>query len=427
MNTTRMSAAGGALPGNLSAPPSGLKTKQAMVLLGAGLGMGGGFAALYFSTLSLFLKPLAQQFGWGRGQTSAATALAMAGMAVGAVLVGRLIDRLGAAYVIACSAIGMAVLTGLMSILTGNAAFASVLCFCIGLVGAGTTPIGYLSVLPRWFDRRLGLALGAAMVGLGLGTVVFPMVAHQAIASFGWRVAYVLLAGVSLTVSVAAWLMIFYADRRAVGYTHPVAQSLAAEGFTLREAMATPRYWLLVAVLFAASAAGLGMAIHGAALLTDRGVSAQAAAQIAALSGLGVMLGRLFAGSLMDSWSAPPVGAGSFLLGALGVVLYGHGPVDSIPVLSVAGVLAGFAIGAEGDLMPYAVRRYFGPKAFGAIFGTLFGVYALGGLLGPVMFGMAFDRTGSYQGVLMVAAAACVFSAIGCLFLGRERFAHRVG
>lgn len=424
MNTTRMTGAGGALPGDLSTPHTGQKARQARVLLGAGLGMGGGFAALYFSTLSLFLKPLAQEFGWGRGQASAATALAMAGMAVGAVLVGRLIDRLGAAYVIACSAIGMAVLTGFMSFLTGNAAIAGVLCFFIGLVGAGTTPIGYLSVLPRWFDRRLGLALGAAMVGLGLGTIVFPMVAHQAIASFGWRGAYVLLAGASLALSVVAWLLIFSADRGGAAPVSQAIQSVAGGGLSLREAMATPRYWLLVVVLFAASAAGLGMAVHGAALLTDRGVSAQAAAQIAALSGLGVMLGRLFAGSLMDSWSAPPVGAGSFLLGAVGVVLYGHGPVDSIPVLSLAGVLAGFAIGAEGDLMPYAVRRYFGPKAFGAIFGTLFGVYALGGLIGPVMFGVAFDRMGNYQGVLTVAAVACAFSAIGCLLLGRERFAH---
>ncbi len=429
MELSRTATAGFAARPGWGATSSRLRRRQAVILVGAALGMGGGFAALYFSTLSLFLKPIALEFSWGRGQTAAATVLAMAGMAVGAVLMGRLIDRLGAARVVAVSALGMAALTAALSGLPGNPWAMGGLCFAIGLIGAGTTPLGYLAVFPRWFDRRLGLALGTAMVGLGLGlgTVVFPILAQQAIDAYGWRDAYVMLAVVSLLLSVLAWVLMFVcAGSPPEPAEHPRAdRSRSSEGLTLGQAVRSLRYWNLVLILFLASAAGLGLAVHGTALLTDRGIHFEAAAQVAALAGLGVMLGRMVSGFLMDVWTAPPVGAVSFLLGALGMALYAHGPLTSPWVLAAAGMLGGFAIGAEGDLIPYAVRRYFGARSFASIYGTLFGVYALGGLLGPIVFGIAFDRTGSYKGVLNVAIVACGLAALGALLLGRERYSQR--
>jgi len=397
--------------------------RQARVLVGAALGMAGGFAALYFGTMAVFLKPLAQEFGWDRGPTAAATALAMAGMAVGALIVGRLIDRWGAARVILLSAVLMSALMAMMSRQSGNPWATGALCFFIGVTGTGTTPLGYLSVLPRWFDRRLGLALGAAMVGLGLGTMVFPVMAQQFITNMGWRTAYVVLAAISLVLSLLAWCLVFAGGREGAvtALAGPVAHA-EQEGLTLGQAARTGRYWLLLVIVFLVSAAGLGMAVHGLAHLTDRGMNAQAAAQIGGMAGLGVVLGRLLAGGLMDRWSAPPVGAGSFALGALGIALYAYGSPHSMPTMMAAGFLAALCIGAEGDFIPYTVRIYFGARSFGAIFGTLFGVYALGGLLGPIAFGIVFDRQGSYQNALNAASAACVLAALACAMLGRGRY-----
>jgi predicted MFS family arabinose efflux permease len=426
MNQTRSGGLGEAMPTVPNDVHLSHKSRQTLVVAGAGLGMGGGFAALYFSTMALFLKPIATEFGWGRAQTSAATMLAMVGMAVGAMVVGRLIDRFGAPRMIALSAIAMSLLTASLSLLPGSPAVMGTLCFLIGLVGVATTPLGYLSVLPRWFDVRLGFALGAAMVGLGLGTIVFPVMAQKWILALGWRDAYVALAATSLLISMVAWGMVFSMRAPAVeaAVSRSRGQDDGAEGVTLRQAVRSARYWLIAVVLFVASAAGLGVAVHGAALLTDRGLSPEGAAQVAALSGLGVMLGRLAAGALMDAMSAPPVGAASFLLGATGIAIYAYGPAGHLAILSLAGVLAGFAIGAEGDLIPFAVRRYFGTRAFSAIYGTLFGVYALGGVVGPVVFGIAFDRTGGYRGILTAAAIGCVLAAIGALGFGPDRYRH---
>jgi predicted MFS family arabinose efflux permease len=394
------------------------------IVAGAGLGMGGGFAASYFSTLSLFLKPLTAEFGWGRAETAASTALAMVGLAFGSLVVGRLVDRFGALRVIAISAAAMAALIASLATLSGHPLVLALLSFAIGLVGVGTTPAGYLPVLARGFDRRLGLALGSAMVGLGAGAVVMPLVGQRLIADHGWRGAYVGLAACSLAMAALAMMLLRLGAETGPSMRMPAGDA-AAEGDTFREAARTPRFWALVAILFVVSAAGLGAGVHIAALLTDRGLSAAQAAQIVALTGAGMTLGRLVAGALLDLVPARWLGAIAFALGGVGLATLASGATTSLAALATGALLTGFAIGAEGDFIPYCVRRYFGVRAFGAIFGALFGVYALGGVAGPVAFGLAFDRLGSYGAVYAAAAAACMCAAVFTAGLGRYRFASR--
>lgn len=399
------------------------RARKASVVFAAALGMGGGFAALYFSTLPIFLKPLASEFGWGRAQTAAATVAAMLGMAVGAVLVGRWIDKFGAAKVIAASIVTMAAMTAALSLQQGSLALLGLMSFTVGLLGVATTPLGYLSVFPRWFDGRLGLAMGLAMVGLGLGTVSFPVVAQRLMSAWGWRGAYVGLAVLAFALGGLAWAMLF--GPRDARSAEPAGQTTSAhavvDGSTAAEALRSGRYWLLAVVVFLVSAAGLGGAVHGAAMFTDRGMSAELAAKAVALSGLGVVLGRLITGALLDILSVGRAGGLSFLLGAAGLALVAWAPDGSHVILVIGAFLGGLAIGAEGDFIPFAVRRYFGLRAFGAIYGTLFGVYALGGMVGPILFGLSFDRLGSYGPAYSLAAVLCAGAALATMALGSRR------
>ena len=71
--------------------------------------------------------------------------------------------------------------------------------------------------------------------------------------------------------------------------------------------------------------------------------------------------------------------------------------------------------------MAFLVARYFGMKSYGAVYGTLYGFFALGAGIGPVVFGRAFDATGSYDGPLIVSAFMLVAGAALLLTLGRYR------
>jgi MFS family permease len=74
-------------------------------------------------------------------------------------------------------------------------------------------------------------------------------------------------------------------------------------------------------------------------------------------------------------------------------------------------------MGAESDVVPYLLTRYFGLERFGALYGYTWCVYAVAGATGPVAMGAVFDRTGSYHALLvisllMVISAAIIFASL---------------
>jgi MFS family permease len=79
-------------------------------------------------------------------------------------------------------------------------------------------------------------------------------------------------------------------------------------------------------------------------------------------------------------------------------------------------VLCGMGIGAEVDLMAFFVSRYFGLKAYGKIYGTMFGIFSVGTGLGPSLSGLFFDIWHSYTPVFLVYE---VVLAITCLLFTR--------
>ncbi len=402
-----------------------LQRKQILILFATALGLSCGFGALYFSTIPIFLKPLASQFGWSRAETSAATALAMLGQAVGAVMIGRLIDILGITFTIGLSIAGLSVFTALMSQQIGTLTMFATVSFFVGLLAVATTALGYITVVTRWFEQRLGLALGVAMLGAGVGTVIFPILTQTLITQVGWRNAYLGLSAFALVLGGLAWILLFVVARaqsiEQLIALHKHANALVM-GDSFWQALRSSLLWYVALIVFLVSAASLGFAVHLAALLSDRNVTADTIARIVGITGLGVVIGRLFAGALMDRFSASSVGGYAFMSGAIGLMLLVLVPANMLWAISIGAFLIAFTIGAEGDFIPFVVKRYFGTQNFGSIYGSLFGVFALGGIAGPVLFGLSFDKLGSYSPALTGAALAAAIAAICTLLLGPYRY-----
>jgi nitrate/nitrite transporter NarK len=121
------------------------------------------------------------------------------------------------------------------------------------------------------------------------------------------------------------------------------------------------------------------------------------------------LVGRLGIGYLLDRFFAPYVAAYFFCGFALGMFLLWSGMVGGWAF--VAMVLVGLGLGAELDVMPYAVSRYFGLGAFGEIYGYTFAAFNLGGVVGPLLMGAGFDATGSYNLVLATFGVAALTAA----------------
>ena len=129
-----------------------------------------GFGPIISFTFGVFLKSLSQEFGWSRAQISLAFSLSVLVGSGILPLIGNLVDRFGARKVIVPSVLffGLGVMS--FSLLSASLWHFYASYLFLGIVGGGTTPLPYASVISHWFDKRRGLALGLTMVGLGLGT-----------------------------------------------------------------------------------------------------------------------------------------------------------------------------------------------------------------------------------------------------------------
>jgi len=162
-----------------------------------------------------------------------------------------------------------------------------------------------------------------------------------------------------------------------------------------------------------------GVNSHVAPLLTDSGVSGSSAAFAASLFGVALVIGRIGNGYLVDRFFGPRVMAAVFAGAAIAVAILGSGL--AVRWASAATLLLGLAAGAEGDLMPFLVSRYFGMRSMAEIYGCIFGAFTLGNATGRYLMAAGFDAWGSYKAPLGIAFVALVMAVLACFALGRYR------
>ncbi|HXP41978.1 MAG TPA: MFS transporter [Candidatus Acidoferrales bacterium] len=391
------------------------------VALAACLGVMAGFGSLFVYTFSVFVKPLAAEFGWSRAAISSGFAIAAVTLGLCSPLLGRWIDRFGPRRIILiCMTIyGCAIAS--LSLLRSGLWQLYVTCFVLGVVGNGAAHLAYSRSISTWFQRRLGTALAFVMVGAGLGAMILPVLAQAIISRSGWRAAYASLGGLALLLGLPlSWRYI--RERRVFGRESVVAHS----GMTWQQGLSSFAFWIITAILFVSSISMNGAITHLSALLTDRGLTAGSAALCASILGGSSLLGRIVVGWLLDRFFGPRVALVINLTTALGIFLLAR--ASSFPAGCLAAALIGIGAGGEAAITPYLLTRYFGLRAFSTLYGLTWTFYAAAGAIGPVLLGRAFDATGSYASLLVFLAAALGLAAATNLLLPRysEGFAGAV-
>ena len=285
----------------------------------------------------------------------------------------------------------------------------------------------YYKVISNWFDKRRGLALGLTMAGAGLGFFVMPTLSYVLISTVEWRLAYVIIGVTVIVVTMSVvgpflretpQSMGLRADDEEVSELDTASLKYNS-GLTAKEAWHSATFWVMCPALFLVSLALNGCLIHLVPLLTDRGISPKTAALSASVLGGATLLGRLGTGYLLDRFFAGNVAIVFFSLGALGVLMLWTGAGGWLTFL--VAVLLGLGIGAEGDIMPYLVSRYFGLCAFGEIYAYVLAIYTLGAVVGPILMGYVFDATGSYDLVLIPFLVVTLAGALLVTRLGPYR------
>ncbi len=393
----------------LNRRPAQRPSERARVLATACCGVFLSFASVVVYTFGVFLKPLAANFHWSRGQVSFAFTLAALTIAVCSPVLGRLLDRFPARRVVLPCTIVYATAFGSLAFLTPHLSHLYAVFIVLGVCGNGTTQLPYARVVSAWFDEQRGRALAAVMAGSGLGAMVFPAAAEFLISAYGWRVAYAVLGTTILVIAIPLVLLFLREPPGTISIRDTPLKQRAGKSL-----LSSPFLGIAAALLLFSFATN-GLNAHWAALLSDAGASPGKIAVVLSIAGFAALASKLSTGYLLDRFRAGRVAA--LLLAACGlgfvIILVGY----SWPTAIASAIFVGAGMGAESDAVPYLLTRYFGLARFGELYGYTWCVYAIAGASGPVAMGLVFDRVRSYHPVLvlsfgMVMLAAAIFALL---------------
>ena len=391
--------------GEISAAASGMRNRWWIVVASI-LSLIVGQGSINVFAAGVFLKPVAQELGFGRGSISTAIGLSNVVTALALPFFGRLVDRYGVRPMLLWSIALFALATAALSQLTASATVLILLFAISGIVSTGQCPTAYSKVITEWFDRQRGLALGLALAGVGLGTALIPQLSNALVSNFGWRMGYV---GLGVTIFVLAFLPVALFVREPPPRSAERHAQAAAVGISFSEAMRDRRYWATALVFFFAATTINGSIIHVVPLLTDRGIAPGAAAAALSAAGIALIGGRIVAGYLLDKIFAPYIAIFFLLCPMAGIAILGGGALGSWPVVGT--ILLGLGIGAEIDILSFIISRYFGIRFFGALHGFGFALALIGNAVGASMLGWFFQLAHSYTPGFAVfevlLAAAC--------------------
>ena len=369
-----------------------LSSLRLWLLLAAAFGtfsVGAGFMHAY----TVFLVTFIDVFGWSRAEVSLAYSVSQIVTGVSSPLVGWLVDRLGPSRLIL---MGGAVLTaGLLANAWATQLWHIVLLYgvvmtlganCLGLVV-------FVPLLSRHFVRNRGMAVSVVQSANGFARAFSAPIATLMISGLGWRGAY-LAQGVFMAVILLP-LGVIVPRHRGQGGRRRVSDT---EGWTVRQAVRTPHFWLLFAVYMFTGLGSFLVALHQLAFAVDIGFDKLYAAGVLGMGAFLSLPGVIITGTLSDYVGREISAIVTYGTSIIGVVfaLMITAP-DQHLLLWLHACFFGLTWGARGPAITAKTADLFPGPNLGAILGVITIGTGLGAAGGSWLAGFVFDTTGSYR------------------------------
>lgn len=358
---------------------------------------------------SVFLKPVIKLYKVGQPQANLTFSIALLALGVTAGFGGYFNSRFGPRAIATTAGI----IYGLGTILAGfsapNLYFLYLTYGIIAGVGLGLGYIVALAMLIKWFPDRRGFITGLAVAGFGGGAALTgPIAANLLLPPFGLNTTFIVL-GIAYLVIVVVAAQFFRTAPEGyapAGWTPTVQQQTlrVKSDFTLREALASPRWyilWLTLALNVVAGAALISVASPLAQKFTlvSAGVASTLVITISIFNGVG----RLFWGWISDAIGRPYTFLALFIIQIFAFVATPF--IGNFALLFIPASLIGLCYGGGFGTMPAFAADFFGPKNAGTIYGVMLTAWSAGGIVGPLLIASM-----DYKTALFIIAAIMLVS-----------------
>lgn len=385
------------------------------------------------SSFGLFYTAILAEYGWGRAETAGAYSLMMIIHALLSPVSGVLIDRIGPRKLFPIGGIIVGIgllLSSFISEIWHLYLYFGVI-MAIGINTQSFAP--HMSLIPRWFVRKKGMASGLVLSGMGIGTLFMAIMIGFIMDTAGWRFAFMILSAFIFCLVVPINVLFQRNEPEEVGQTiEETGLKLKPMGalrtddpgqknetlfiqkmWTVKTAFRTKAFWCLLFMGFTQGLAINTIVVHLAPHVIDLGFSGMVAASMVGLVGLLGSLGTVFFGFLSDRVGRE---SGYFMAGAIGslgiLLLIVMGDSSLKWLLYVFVVLYGLGNGGISSITAAATGDIFSGRALGRIISTQAVSFGLGGALGAYLGGYFFDQRGSYTIPFVTVLLSIIASAL---------------
>ncbi|MFT5486513.1 MAG: MFS family permease [Paracoccaceae bacterium] len=379
--------------------------------------------------IAVTLKDLSSEFGWPREVPSLAFSLQFIGGGLGGILMGYLLDRVGAVVLPLIAACAIATGSVLTTFVDEQWQLFAIYFILFGFLGQGSLYAPLMANISRWYDRRRGMVVGIVASGQSLSGIVWPPIFGVAITEIGWRNGFIGF-GIIAACIMLPLCMIFARKPPALDTLH-AAEALDdtdSKGRARRGARKSETSLSIFQLQMVLCAAIVGCCIsmslplaHLVAHATDKGLPLTDAVTVLSVTLMAAFVSRvLLVGFLSDRfgglWAL-------FCFSALQAAMVGLLTAsDSIAVLYIVGIGFGFGYGGIFPVYAVIVREYMPPQEAGRRTGIVFLFGALSMGFGSWMGGALFDSTGSYTTPFLLGVAAnCVNLVIVGMLLTKTK------
>ena len=381
------------------------------------------------NTFTVYVTPIEESLGWSRDQVTMALGFAPLAMGAAAPFMGRLIDKVGARFVMA----GGAAVIGVCSILlakTDSRWYFYTIYSIAGVGQAGATIIPISAVISNWFKVKRGRALGVVMTGTGLGAAVMVPVTTRIVDTYGWRTSYFIMGCIILL--MVPLNLLFIRTRpsdmglQPDGGVIPDEKPVPVGGLVVPEAVKTRSFWLIAAMMLLSGLVAMGIGVNLMPYLTDKGQghSRDMAAFIIFIISMLTVVGKIGIGFIVDHWGLRKAVLLAFVTIAVGILLLMKAQILAMAI--VFAVIYGFAIGSPLLLNPALTAHCMGLKSFGGIFGILTLANVIGVAIGASMTGVMYEKAGkSYMPAFWLFVFLMLIAGF-CGMMARKETAEEV-
>ncbi|XP_031565260.1 monocarboxylate transporter 12-like isoform X2 [Actinia tenebrosa] len=339
-------------------------------------------------------------------------------------IAARLIQRFGARSVgiAGClfAAIGLAL-----------SAFATSIYFLFGTfslmygLGVSCSYTACYDIVPTYFKKRLGLAIGVMSSGTGATVLIMSPINEILITNVGWRKAFYAFAGFQLLSGVCC--LTFSPDvEQDEATTQEQQQSIAVvlgQTTSLRKNIS---FVINCVYSFCFQVGNTIPLIHLGRYALESGLSSTQTANLYVGFGVATMVGRIVSGKICESRSFHT----SYICCSLAGVVAGvsnivcpfiHGFIALTVYFCINGLADGFQVSSKSVLLMESCNARERTTAYG----YLFFITSFGYLMGPPFGGLIADQVGSYIPVFYASGSIVLFSGFLILAVRCFRRKHK--